>query len=69
MKTSLSQKDQIKAHLLSGKSITPLHALRLFDCMALSQRVTELRREGMKIETVMKPVGEKKHVAEYFISQ
>ena len=64
---TVSQKEQIKAHLLSGKSLTPLHALSHFDCMALAQRVAELKREGLLIDKIMKPIGSNKHVAEYFI--
>jgi hypothetical protein len=45
----MTQKDKIKAHLESGKSITPLEALNLFGCFRLASRISELKREGMDI--------------------
>lgn len=51
-KTMKSQKDRIKAHLLSGKSISPLEALNLYGCFRLGARIWDLRHEGMEIEEV-----------------
>lgn len=68
MKTSLTQKEQIKAHLLSGRSITPLEALNQFGCMSLAQRIAELKGEGMEINSTPKKVGENKRVAQYQLS-
>lgn len=42
---------QIRKHLESGKSITPLEALRLYGCFRLGARIYDLRAEGMTIET------------------
>lgn len=42
---------QIRQHLESGKSITPLEALRLYGCFRLGARIYDLRAEGMTIET------------------
>lgn len=69
MTTSPTQKDQIKAHLLSGRSITPLEALHQFGCMSLAQRIAELKGEGMEIDSTLKKVGENKHVAQYQLSE
>ena len=46
----MSQSDQIRAALLSGRSLTPLDALEDFGCFRLAARVADLRREGMDIE-------------------
>lgn len=47
----MSQKSDILRHLKShrGSWITPLDALGLFGCMSLSQRIGNLKREGVKI--------------------
>lgn len=63
-----TQRDQIREWLESGNSITPLEALNQFGCMALSQRIGELKREcGMCIETEMVELPNKKRVARYSI--
>lgn len=59
----------IKAHLLSGRTITPLEALHQFGCMSLAQRINELKGEGMEIRSSMVKVSEDKRVAEYQISE
>jgi len=48
-----SQNEKIRKHLLNGKSLTPLGALRLFQCFRLASRVNDLRKQGMKIKTEM----------------
>lgn len=47
-----SQNKQIAEHLKSGKSITPLEALKKYGCFRLSGRIWDLKhKEGMKIKT------------------
>lgn len=41
-----SQKTQILRHMLAGRSITPLEALRLYGCFRLGARIADLRRDG-----------------------
>jgi hypothetical protein len=48
----MTQTDAIRAHLRSGRGITPLQALDDYGCFRLAARIDELRREGMDIETV-----------------
>lgn len=67
MKTS--QNDLIKAHLLSGKTITPLEALSQYNCFSLAQRIKNLKDQGLKIETRTKVLPNKKRVAEYQITE
>lgn len=52
MKTE-SQLTKIRKHLKSGKSITPLQALRLYGCLRLAARVNDLKSEGLPIKTKM----------------
>jgi len=61
-----SQNKAIKKHLKSGKTLTPLQALKLFGTMRLASRVCELKDEdeGMDILTTMVKVG-RKRVARY----
>ena len=51
IKTKASQCERIKAHLESGKSLTPLEALYLFDCWALSSRMSDLKKAGFKFKS------------------
>lgn len=69
MSRRLSQREQIKAHLLSGKTITPLQALHQYNCMSLAQRINNLKAEGLVINTTLKVVGNNKRVAEYKLAE
>ena len=53
--------------LLWGRWITPLDALREIGCLSLSQRVGELRREGLSILDVW--VKTRKRVKAYRLSK
>ena len=57
----MTQRDQILAHLQAGHTITPLQALSLFGCMALSQRMTELRKMGYPIVSTLVREGRKSY--------
>ncbi len=59
-----SQKNKIRQHLESGKSITPIDALNLFGCFRLATRIYELKEEGLPIKTKMVSNGDK-HFASY----
>ena len=49
-----SQNKQIKAWLESGKSLTPLDALALFNSFRLGARVFDLKNDyGMNVKTEM----------------
>lgn len=64
--TSASQRKSIRGWLMSGRSLTPLTALREFGCFRLGARIWELRHEhGMNIvnEWLTTPSG--KRVASY----
>lgn len=64
--TQQTQLEAVHEHLISGKSITQLQALKYYGCLRLSAIIYTLRREfGLPIET--KRVG-KQGYARYFIS-
>lgn len=46
-----TQNQQIKDYLNKGKSITPIDALTKFGCFRLAARISDLRKEGLKIVT------------------
>lgn len=48
----MTQKQMIQDHLQRFGSITPAQALQEYACARLSARISELREEGMNIETV-----------------
>ena len=50
MKT-LSQNEKIRAALERGEKLTPMGALRRFNCLRLAARVENLRKAGMPIKT------------------
>ncbi len=47
----LSQEKKILAHLLSGKSITPIEALNRYGSFRLASRIWDLRSKGYNIVT------------------
>lgn len=62
-----TQRAAIKKHLLSGRAITALDALRKFDSLRLGARIWELKQDGMPIITTMVKIGEKR-VARYSLA-
>lgn len=60
-----TQTEKILSHLKSGRSITPLDALRDFGCFRLGGRIFDIRKLGYEVKTKMIDVGNGKHVAEY----
>ena len=62
-----SQKANVRAWLLDGRSITPLEALNNFGSLRLSAIIFRLREEGLPIEMERLQVSPKKRVARYFI--
>lgn len=68
-----SQSQKILNYLRTGKTLSPLQALQLFNCMRLASRINDLRKDGHEVTTdivyqddkhwanyrLMKPVGKK----------
>lgn len=61
----MSQTVQIKNHLNSGNSITPLEAFEQFGCMRLAARIRDLRQSGMEIVSLPFQTKSGKIVARY----
>ena len=64
-----TQKANVRAWLLKGRSITPLEALNKFGIFRLAAVVHELRDEGMDIITEKFQVSPKKRVAKYYLKK
>jgi len=62
-----SQNKRILAYLSSGKSLTPLEGLHLFNCLSLTQRIFDLRSKGVPIFTEIICLQSRKHVARYYM--
>lgn len=69
IQTSESQCKRILAHLLNGSRITSLEALRLFGCMRLASRISDLRRAHpeIKFQSTRVETTTGKKVAQYYI--
>lgn len=48
-----AQSKRILEYLQKGNSLTPLEALKMFDCMRLGARVYDLKNQGHNIVTEM----------------
>jgi hypothetical protein len=60
-----SQPTQILGHLMHRGSLTPLQAIKRFNCLRLSGRILELRKCGYSIETELVKTHTGKMVARY----
>lgn len=61
----MTQKQAIRRHLESGRTITPLEALHEYGTIRLGAYIHELRKEGLKIRTKMVRSFNGKTYAEY----
>lgn len=48
----MTQTEMIRAHLQSGRDLTPIDALNDYGCFRLAARIKELRNQGLPIETL-----------------
>jgi len=67
-----SQNARIKDYLMKGGKLTPLEALYLFSCWALSSRISDLRKQGVNIKSELIEItseGKKKMVSRYSIAK
>ena len=53
IKNCNSQTDQILNYLQAGNVLTPLEALRKFNCLRLGERIYDLRQQGYVINSLM----------------
>jgi hypothetical protein len=59
-----TQNDKILKHLLAGKRIDPIKALRLFGCFRLSGRIYDLKQDKWPVERDLVYKGGRRY-AEY----
>jgi len=67
---SMSQENIILEYLKSGKSLTPMDALTLCNCWALSSRISEIRKKYPSIDIQVDTIHDEatgKHYAKYYI--
>ena len=60
-----TQSEILLAALRRGEVLTTLDALRRYNVMAVSQRMTEMQRAGVPIKSEMVKVASGKRVARY----
>lgn len=67
----MKQTDKILKWMITEGEITPLDALREFNCMRLAARISDLRKAGHKIgrriEKSVNRLGETVHYAVYWL--
>ena len=63
----VSQESGILQYLQAGGSLTPMDALRLFNCWALSSRISDLNKKGFNVRARMETGENGKTYARYFI--
>ena len=67
----MKQTDKILKWMMTEGEITPLDALREFNCMRLAARISDLRKAGHKIgrriEKGVNSYGETVHYAVYWL--
>lgn len=64
----MTQKEQIINLLKTGRSITPMSALRNYGCYRLAAVIHKLKKQGMDIETTIINEGDKTY-AQYNLIQ
>jgi hypothetical protein len=61
----MTQKELVLNYLKSGRRLTVLKALNLFNCMSLSQRIGNLKSEGYPVKGEMIRTKTGKYISEY----
>lgn len=62
-----AQKERILAHLKTGKRLSPLDALFLFNCFRLGARIWDLKQEGYPIKSEIVTNERGKRYSEYWL--
>jgi hypothetical protein len=63
------QNKEILAYLEAGGSLTPMDALNLFNCWALSSRISDLKKEGHDIKSELVKGENGKRYSRYWLEQ
>ena len=71
LESSESQNKRIFAYLMEGHRITSLEAMKLFGCMRLASRISDIRRDHPEVNIKVDRIetATKKKVAQYNVSQ
>ena len=71
LESSESQNKRIFAYLMEGHRITSLEALKLFGCMRLASRISDIRRDHPEVNIKVDRIetATKKKAAQYYVSQ
>ncbi len=69
MKKSKTVKEKILSHLQSGKKITGLKALNLFETISLAVYIFRLRKQGFNIQGEDVETKSGKIIKKYFIKK
>ena len=64
-----TQRNRVLAHLMSGKSITPIEALDLYGSFRLSSIIFDLRGQDYDIRTEMITIRKGSRVARYSLAE
>ncbi|MDO4896299.1 MAG: helix-turn-helix domain-containing protein [Moraxella sp.] len=64
----MSQRQAIYDYLMTGSSLNPLQALHKFNCLSLSQRISELRlHHGIPVQSILHHTKDGKKYAIYWL--
>ena len=63
----MTQEQAILEHLRAGNSLSPMEALKLCNCWALSSRISDLHKKKHNIKSVMEKGENGKVYARYFL--
>ena len=71
LESSESQNKRIFAYLMEGHRITSLEALKLFGCMRIASRISDIRRDHPEVNIKVDRIetATKKKVAQYYVLQ
>lgn len=64
-----SQYDQILTALRNGARLTSLDALRMFGCFRLASRISDMKKNGVPIESETVKTDSGKRVSRYYMKQ
>lgn len=69
LESSESQNKRIFAYLMEGHRITSLEALKLFGCMRLASRISDIRRDHPEVNIKVDRIetATKKKVVRYYV--
>lgn len=65
--SSKSQADLILDYMLTGKTITPLEALKLFGCNRLAARIADIKSRGYLVYSEFVTTSTEKKVKRYYL--